>query len=191
MPEIEQPSAGGPPTKPDRRSQPSAADMDRHLELYRTAYEEGKRALDDQQDELNGMRTRGVQFTAFVGAATAFLAGTGLKAIHRDATFYVLAIAASALSVLLILLLLVLLRPSKERKWQYRLSTEVLIGGWIEREVPLPNEASFLRALAQRYDKMRTDNESLLGWLRKWYQLLIVVGTAQVAVWAALVWVKG
>src|SRR5664280_1806938 len=68
--------------------------------LYRIAYEEGKRALDDQVDELNGIRGRAVQFTAFVGSSTAFLAAVGLRTgPDRSWLFYVLAGVASALSL--------------------------------------------------------------------------------------------
>lgn len=136
------------------------------------------------------MRDRAVQFTAFVGAATAFLVGTGLSGTHRGVTFYVLASVASALSALLILLLLALLTPQTRRLWTYSLSTKKLISGWIETEVPLPTEADFFKKLAIMYDDMREENSGLLRALRTWYRWLVVVGAAQVAVWAALVWVR-
>jgi hypothetical protein len=117
-------------------------------DLYRVAYVESQRTLDDQQDELKGMRDRAVSFTAFVGAATAFLVGTGLHATNRDVLFYILASLASALSALSIVLLIALLNPSSKRKWNYRMSAASLIDGWIENEVPGPSEAQFLRALA-------------------------------------------
>jgi hypothetical protein len=162
----------------------------RHTELYRVVYQEGQRALDDQVGELNSMRDRAVQFTAFVGAATAFLVGAGLSGPHRDVTFYVLAGTASALSALLILLLFALLTPQTRRMWTYRLSTKSLISGWIETEVPLPTEADFYKKLAIVYDEMREENTRLLRVLRTWYRYLIVVGAGQVTVWAALVWVR-
>lgn len=163
----------------------------KYEDLYRIAYQEAQRALDDQQDELKGMRDRSVQFTAFVGAATAFLVGAGLHPAHRDASFYALAGVASALSVALILLLLRLLIPSSRRLWHYRMSAKSLITGWIETDVPPPTEGHFLKALAEKYDQMREANEGLLGWLRISYRWLIAVGAIQVTLWAALVWVKG
>jgi hypothetical protein len=159
--------------------------------MYRIAYQEGQRTLDDQQSELSSLRDRAVQFTVFVGAATAFLVGTGLSAPSRDATFYGLAISGSVLSALAIALLFMLLKPSKKAPWNYRLSSNKLITGWIESDVPPPNEAYFLRSLAQTYDQMREANEVLLKSLRWRYQALLAAGAAQVTVWAALVWVKG
>jgi len=186
--ERERPPAGAGPTR-RTSDQPSVkSDVAKNADLYRIAYQEGQRALDDQQDELKGMRDRGVQFTAFVGAATAFLVGTGFHPAHRDASFYALAAAASVFSGILILLLLALLRPSNRRLWHYRLSAQSLISGWIETEVPPPSEAHFLRSLAEKYDQMRTQNEELLGSLRTWYRWLVVVGTVQVTIWAVLVW---
>jgi len=192
MPEKERaPRGGGPPSR--RSSEPEVAKRgsDTRADLYRVAYQEGQRALNDQQDELKGMRDRAVGFTAFVGSATAFLVGTGLHSAHRDVTFYALAGVASALSAVFILLLLALLRPWRKKKWHYRIEPKKLITGWIETEVPPPSEADFFRALAETYDDMQSHNEDLLGVLRRWYRWLIVVGAAQVTVWAALAWAKG
>jgi hypothetical protein len=160
-------------------------------DLYRVAYTESQRTLDDQRDELQGMRTRAVQFTAFVSAATAFLVGTGLHATDRNAVFYILAIVASAFSALSIWMLAILLKPSNGKKWHYRMSAQVLIDGWIEQTVVPPlSEARFLRGLALEYDEMHAKNELLLGSLRTWYSRLIITGSVQVVLWAALVWLK-
>ena len=161
------------------------------MALYEIAYREAQRALDDQQAELRGMRDRSVQFTAFVGAATAFLVGAGLHPSHRDASFYALAIVASALSVALILLLITLLFPRRHKLWHYRLSANDLITGWIEPRDRPPSHAHVIRRLARRLDRMRIENEKLLGSLRTWYGWLVIVGAVQVAAWTALVWVKG
>jgi hypothetical protein len=166
-------------------------EVESRVGLYRIAYEEGQRALDDQRDELKSIRDRAVSFTAFVGAATAFLVGTGLKTGNRDIVFYVLAGVASALSTVFILLLLALLRPWKKKPWHYRLEPTKLITGWIDTEIPIPIEARFIRELAETYDGMQAQNEDLLGSLRNWFRWLILVGAAQVTVWAALVWAKG
>jgi len=175
---------GGQPTGPDPRL---------NEDLYQVAYEEGRRTLDDQTDELNRMRDRAVNFAVFVGAATAFLVGTGLQAPRRDSSFYAIAILASALSALMIFLLFIVLNPAKRRKeyWNYRLSPKLLIQGWIETEVPVPGKAQFNRELARVYDDMVTKNEAVLGALRTSYRWLIVTGSAQLMVWAALVWIKG
>jgi hypothetical protein len=166
--------------------------------MYRIAYQEGQRALDDQQDELNRMRDRAVAFTAFVGAATAFLVGAGLTNVHRDGSFYALASIATVFSLGMIFLLSVLLNPfqrklqdpSKGKYWNYRLSTKTLMEDWIERDVPPSSEGEFIRWLADLYDDMRVANEKLLGPLRFSYWGVVTSGVLQVVLWAALVWAK-
>ena len=175
-------ASGGSSPKPD---------IEKHADLYEVAYQEAQRALDDQAGEVKSVRDRAVQFTAFVGAATAFLVGTGLESAHRDAVFYVLASLASALSAALILLLIAVLGPSNRNLWHYRVSATSLITGWIETEVPLPSNGHFFRRLAEQYDDWRVKNERLLRGIRQSYRWLIIVGSTQVTVWAALVWAKG
>lgn len=192
MPDDQRPAGSGQAGKRD-----SSLRQARHLDAatraaqYRIAYQEGQRALDDQQDELKGMRDRGVQFTAFVGAATAFLVGTGLQHPSRDATFYTLASLASLLSAVLITLILVLLMPSRKHLWHYRMMPKILVKDWIERDVPFTDEAALLREVALTYDEMYRNNDALIKATRRAYKWLIVVGSAQVALWASLVWVKG
>lgn len=191
MPESNRPTAGGQSGKHDSTGRqarhPSAAVL---AEQYRIAYLEGQRTLDDEQDELRGMRDRAVNFTAFVGAATAFLVGTGIQHVSKDALFYALASIASLLSVMLIALLLLLLVPSKKKLWHYRLSSRTLIEKWIDCDVPPPDEASLIRAMAMLYDDMHKSNEILLRSVRRFYWLLLTVGAAQVTLWAVLVWIK-
>lgn len=156
--------------------------------LYKLAFDEGQRALADQLDELNGMRQRSVQFVAFVGAATAFLVGTGLATVDRDGVFYLLAATGSILSLSLIGLVLAVLSPWAT--WDYRLSSKSLVEGWIECDVPPPTDSDVYRALALVLDKMRVDNEDVLARLRILYSTLIVTGSLQLTVWAVLTWVK-
>jgi hypothetical protein len=160
--------------------------------MYKLAYEEAKRSIDDQRDELNGIRGRSVSFVAFVGSATAFLAGSGLRVSHpdRDALFYTLATIASAGALVMLLQLYRLLRPSKKLSWQYRLSADTLVQQWIESDVPAPNTGQFVRALTHTYDEMRVANEKLLDFIRRHYVWLVLVGSAQVILWAALVWLR-
>jgi hypothetical protein len=131
-----------------------------------------------------------VQFTSFVGAGTVVLVATGINTVHRNALFYSLIAAASSLSILLMVLLFVMFQPSRRRLWSYRISASALIAGWIETDVPPPNEASFLRAMAQQYDEMRDQNERMLSPIRALYRWLIAVGSLQLALWAVLVLVK-
>ncbi|MGY2004633.1 hypothetical protein [Blastococcus sp. SYSU DS1024] len=162
--------------------------------LYRLAYEESQRALDDQASELDGMRQRATQFLAFVGSATAFLVAAGLNAPERDGTFYTLAGLATVVSVATVILavaILLLVRPSIRHlgrfEWSFRLSASRLIG-WIEPEVGGPDEPDFLRAVALRQDAMRERNEANLVKIRYYYAGVIAFGLLQVVLWGALVW---
>jgi hypothetical protein len=190
--ESDQPSAGNPlatqadTPRPVRRSEVTA-----RRDLYRIAYQEGQRTLDDEQDELNRIRDRAVQFTAFVGAATAFLVGTGLSSTSKDAVYYGLASAASALSAILIIFLFGLLAPIGRHSWAYRISTDYMVNRWIEADIPQLDEAGLLRAMTFEYGKMHRHNEAMLRSIRRLYRWLIATGAAQVTVWAALVWIKG
>jgi hypothetical protein len=134
------------------------------------------------------MRDRAVQFMVVIGAATAFLVGTGLEASRRDAVFYLLASTASALSIVAIVFLMILLTPSQKRLWHYRLSALRMIKGIESR--PPPNQASLIRALAIKNGEMHKENEILLRSLRKSYRWLVAVGIIQLTVWAALVWTR-
>jgi hypothetical protein len=160
------------------------------IELYKIAYQEGLRALVDQQDELKGIRNLAVQFTSFVGAGTVVLVAAGVNAAHRNTLFYFLIATASGLSVLLMVLLFFMFQPSRRKLWHYRISASTLIAGWIENDVPPPSEALFLRAMANQYDEMRNENERTLSPIRALYRWLITVGSLQLALWAVLVLIK-
>lgn len=183
-------AAGHQPLSSGNIREPSTEDIDQHADLYQIAYQESQRTLDDQQDELNHMRDRSVSFIAFVGAATAFLVGTGLTDTHRDGVFYLIASLASLVTLAMIVLMWLLLKPSYGKKWNYRLSAKVLIAEWIEKDVPAPSKGELVRGLAETYDEMQAENETLLTSLRTLYQMLIAAGIIQLVLWGALVWIK-
>lgn len=173
----------------ERAQGPERPPKVRDVALYRIAYEEVQRAVDDQVDELNGVRQRGVQYLAFVGSATAFLVGASLKAVERTAGFYWVAGFATLISLLTLAALIRVLVPWGA--WEYRLSGRRLIDGWIESEVPAPNEAHLIRALTLRYDEMRSRNEGALRKIRRTYLAEIVFGTFQLILWVSLTWLAG
>lgn len=158
--------------------------------VYRYAYDEAKRSLDDQTDELSGIRQRALSFLAFVGAATAFLVGTTVKGYsHTDFLFYALASAATFLILVGVILLFLVLAPIR-MPWGYRVSGADLIDCWIQSEVPVPNEGTFLRTLTREYDKMRETNEAILTRIRWLYISLIVCTAVQLVLWITLTWLR-
>jgi hypothetical protein len=185
-------------TSRDRMTYPSA------LPLYKVAYEEGKRQVDDQVAELDGMRQRSVQFLAFVGAATGFLVGTSL---HRVGTTtpgpayghlaFGLAVAASLASLIAIFLVLSVLLGLSRKGWrmrraefEFRLSSEDLLD-LIEADVGKPDEVDFYKYLASEYDVMYDTNDSYLVKIRRYYTLFIAIGFIQLALWTAVAWING
>ena len=181
--------------RPARAGRTRSADVP----MYKIAYEEGKRLVDDQLAELDGMRQRSVQFLAFVGSATAFLVGTSLGRVDTSAglaygiTALVLAISASlAAAVAIILVVFILLALSKKGRveFEFRLSPTVLVKT-IEPEVPQPDEADLLRYLALEYSEMHDSNESGIAKIRKYYTAFITIGFLQLVLWALVAWING
>jgi len=157
--------------------------------LYRIAYEHGLRTLDEQRDELNGVRARAGQFVAFTGSATAFLVGAGLQSPTRDGFFYAFAGLGTSLVLVSLICLVVVLGP----RWKFALTMDpgTLVDKWIDRQVPArPSEADLLRALAKRISRMIDDNEKPLGLIRSWYLSTVASGTLALLTWTFLVWMR-
>jgi len=154
--------------------------------LYKLAYEAGLRTLDDQRDELNGVRTRAGQFISFVGSATAFLVGTSVARAVRDSTFYTVAVPATICTVASIMCLLIVLWP---RTFDFRLSPGVLVERWIDRSVPPPSEEDLLRGLAVLLNEMQAANGLMLSRIRLWYVVLAGSGSIGLMLWTLLVWI--
>jgi hypothetical protein len=173
------------------------------LELYKLAREEELRRLESQRDELDSMRQRTAQYLAFVGAATAFLAGSGLKAPARDGVFYGLAALASILSLWMIFacvrVFLALEFPAskdgwrnfrpKPISWAFVLKPGALLAV-IESDLPRPDEIDLVKYVASLYGEMSSDNAPGLAKVRRMYVSALVSGAVQVIGWTALVWVK-
>jgi hypothetical protein len=172
-----------------RRKPPSPDELQKNESLYEIAYDEARRALDDQTSELNNIRTRAVGYLAFTGAATAFLAGTGIHSGRRDAAFYAMTIVAYGLALIVIALVALLLSPwtTPLRK---RVDAKLLLARWIERDVPVANKADMLREMALWYDEWRRSNESRLDRVRKIYVAAIALGAIQLVGWSILVWIS-
>ncbi|MBV9368746.1 MAG: hypothetical protein JO074_02870 [Frankiales bacterium] len=189
-------------------------------ELYRVAYEEGQRLLDDQLDELASMRTRSVQFLAFIGTASGILVAAGLRLTERDAWYYALAAGASALSLCMVVLTVQVLlgvvisrtHPAADGLddlsggvvqaravrphlllWRFRFAPEQMVK-WldlVEAEVGRPSANDTRRDLELDQQDMANANLSGLRVLRRLYVLLISAGALQLALWAVLIWARG
>lgn len=202
-------------SKPPSRAW-SSADDQALTPLYKLAYDEGKRALTDQLDELNGMRTKAVQFIAFVSTATAFLAGFGLRNTDRTLWFFLIAGAASALSLMAIFYLARILSPRirnlspKLRRWvpkiflpkglpdgeqlgvSFTIEANVIMDDWIRgRELPRRCEWVLLEEITHSYVALVEGNKPLVDQIRRNYGRMIVLGALGVITWAGLAWLGG
>ena len=184
------------PARPSGKTAQGRRTRDDRPELYKLAYEEGKRTVDDQLAELDSMRQRSVQFLAFVGAASAFLVGTSLKVADRPWVFYLLAVTASVFTLLTVALCISLLLATRrpwtggEHDWSFRLSPRALVR-WIEPDVRPPSESDFYRALAERYEGMAEDNTEGLAKVRSRYILFLGAAVLQLTLWLVLAWLYG
>jgi hypothetical protein len=168
--------------KPDRPT------MDKNVELYEIAYDQSKLALEDQSADLNNMRTRSVQYLAFVASATAFLATAVIRSSDRHAAFYTFAWIGTALAVAVLAAEGFLLSPWMTRL-KRRADPQLLLKTWIERDVPAPSRAEMLREMALRQEQWERDNDHVISRVRVLYFLLVLLGAGQVAAWATLAWV--
>jgi hypothetical protein len=195
-----QASAGKSEGKPEQaaaieyRQRPSDEFLAENAALYRVAYDESVNALKTQSDELSGMRQRLVSFLAFVGSATAFLAGSGLTATqstatqsgHRSVLFYGVAAVASLLMLAVITYTVNILRP-KSAKIIRAASAYKIVEGHIETDIPT-NEGHLLRNLALRNDEAVQANRSVLVKLRRDYITAIALGSIELLALIGLVW---
>ena len=157
------------------------------VEAYRIAFEEGRRRLDEQRDELNVLRTRAVTFIAFIGTATAFLVGTGLSSTVRAKHFQTIALTGTCLTLGGLACLVVILWP----RWKFAFSMEpkTLVERWLDRDVPAnPTETQLLRAWAGKQQSSIDRNHTSLEWMRWLYLGLVVAGPLGLACWTWLIW---
>lgn len=180
------------------------------LAMYRVAYDEGMRTIDDQVSELDSMRQRSLSFLSYTGAATAFLVGAGINQDTRTGSFRVLAACASLVSVVAILTTALVLfgfhfRVTKEQRarpdfglgrriaawhqWQFRVNAQVLVNKWIDVDLGGDAEREFLRSLALFYDEEARENSRKLRSIRGFYYTSVLTGASAILLWAALVWI--
>jgi hypothetical protein len=204
---------------PDKLSSSSVGDG-ADLALFKVAYEEGKRLVDDQVAELDSMRQRSVQFLAFVGSATSFLVGTSLPGT-TSLTSGQRVVAASATvlsfgSIILVALILLSLvwgsrgtssaaetgGQSKPRflqrivparvQWHFRLDPLRLVTEWPKAKAVQQSktEMTYYGALAKQYSSMSTRNKPALRTLRTYYWMFICATALQVTAWSSLAWLS-
>lgn len=170
----------------------SAARLSRAA-LYRLAYDEGVRSIDDQKNELSSIRQRSLQYLAFVGAATGFLVAAGIKNPNRNPMYYGIAISSTTLSVVsLFLITLILLGvrigKSTSNSWNFIVHSRAVIENLIEPDVGSIDEAGLLKELALSYDDQAIKNEVEIKKIRTTYIIFLICASVQLILWTWLVW---
>jgi hypothetical protein len=163
--------------------------------LYKIAFDESVRTLEQQAAELSAIRQRLVQFLAFVGTATAFLVGTSLRpaaageTIRRGAEFMPLCISGTVAMGLTLVLTLILLFPKQTPLTVVSSARDIMDG--VHRDVsPTDTEAHLLHDLAWYYDGYVEENKPILTRSRWLYFSAIATGAIQLGIWIALIWTQ-
>lgn len=164
-------------------------EMDAAVNLYRVAFEEGRRGIADQVDELNGMRTRAVSYMAFIGTAAAFLVTTTLRSAIPGGAFYLIAILATISVTWATVQLCRVVRP--RLPFTIRFDPRDIITNFIDREIPRPTEAQLLRSLAGWSARYIEENEESLRRIRYRFSHVIMFGGGGLLLWTVAVWIFG
>lgn len=161
--------------------------------MYKVAFDESVRALEDQADELSSIRQRLVGYLAFILSATAFLVGSSINPqvsaqAVRDGWFYGLAITGTSLMVITVLLAIGLFWP-RLSKLSTTASAKKIIDLNIDRKLsPVQNVAELYRDLALYNDDAVDQNDPVMTRARRFYFGAVVLGGLQLSAWVALVW---
>jgi hypothetical protein len=181
------------------------------VELYKVIYDEARRLLDDQLAELSTIRTRTVQYLAFIGTATAFLVGTSLSTGEESNVFWGLAASASLLLVaallrgIQVLSGMFWLRPAdddgkKRRRFrQPEMSFHFGISKLVQQvdkpiDVKPANfhaRAQLFKGLALQAEKYFFENESIVKRVKNAYLWCIGLGFLQLIIWGVVAWRYG
>lgn len=161
--------------------------------MLQHAFDEGKRLLDAQLSELDGIRQRTVQFLSFVGTACAFLVGAGLNSPTRDLRFTLLAILGATLFLVALYLAFCVLRGGNPMvrwgaplDWTFRTQPGKLMS-YLGYDIGRPDEAGFLDDLIGKYQDYAETNEANLHVLRRTYWGYLMIMSTQLALWISLV----
>lgn len=172
-----------------------------NLATFELARQEELRLLELQRTQVDNIRTRTAQYLAFVGSASAFMAGSGLRAVDRDGWFYLAAGTATALSALSVALGCALfgnINPAKVLKKSKRR----LVWAWGSKggghalaharsQVPVVSASDLAQKLADRYQTARRLNADKLLVVQQTFVWFLVAGSVQLLAWTIVVWTRG
>ena len=146
--------------------------------MYELAYQEAKRALEDQQNAVTEVRSRAGQLIAAAAITTSFFGAQAITAHHLHPASWIAIICFIALS----LAVLVILWPRDD--WEFSVSPADLIATYIERTDDLsPDLATIHRDLALHMNKSMLRNRHQLGLAFRAFRIGAVLLGAEVVAW--------
>jgi hypothetical protein len=145
---------------------------------YELAYQEAKRALEEQESTVSETRSRAGQLIAAAAITTSFFGGQAITAhhVHTAAWFAIGCFIALSLSVL------VILWPRHD--WQFMVSPANLIATYIEPvDDPPVDLATIHRDLALHMDTSIESNRRQLGWVFGAFRVGALLLAGEVVAW--------
>ena len=144
---------------------------------YQLAYEEARRALDEQQRAVFELRSRAGQLIAGAAIATSFFGGQALHGhIHPVGWIAIACFVALSLAVLVILW--------PRRDWEFNLSPAEFIRIYVEPAGDQPMSLpSIHRDLALHMGNSAQQNRRQLRWLTSAFRVGALLLVAEVVAW--------
>lgn len=145
---------------------------------YALAYQEAKRALEEQEGTVSETRSRAGQLIAAAAITTSFFGGQAITAhhVHTAAWFAIGCFIALSISVL------VILWPRHD--WEFALSPAKLIATYIEpAEDPPVNLATIHRDLALHMGNSIERNRRQLRWVFSAFRIGALLLAGEVLAW--------
>lgn len=145
---------------------------------YELAYQEAKRALEDQESTVSETRSRAGQLIAAAAITTSFFGGQAITAhhVHTAAWFAIGCFIALSISVL------VILWPRHD--WEFALSPAKLIATYIEPvEDPPVDLPAIHRDLALHMGNSIESNRRQLRWVFGAFRVGAVLLAGEVVAW--------
>ncbi len=144
---------------------------------YELAYEEARRALEEQERAVVELRSRAGQLIAAAAITTSFFGGQALHGrIHPFGWVAIACFVALSLSVLIILW--------PRRDWEFVLSPAQFIGTYIEPEKGEPLELPAVhRDLALHMGRSAELNRNQFRWLTTAFRVGAILLVGEVVAW--------
>jgi hypothetical protein len=150
-------------------------------EGYGLAYQEGLRAITQQQAVLDGLRGRAGTLLAVASLVTSFLGGLALQDRAPSG------LAWLAIGLFLVVVAAVMYILAVRRGWHFRTRPSAIISSYVEDDPPAPLWA-MRKQLAEHLEADFDGNEKMMEPLFGALQVANLALAAEVVVWLVTLW---